>query len=1103
MSNNKRIIILLIFVISLLSFSSFFTISRFNYKKSLTGKINSKVIKIEFNPDGSDTYSVSQSTTVTVTHKAGINFSALKYVWSTSNDTDASSGTSFTNGDTITMSTDEGEYYLCVYAEDVNGLYNNECSNVFKVDAKAPVVTVSKEIISNVKYAVVEVDENGSGIKSVTNNEGLTLDHIDGNKYYYVLSNLLLYSFTVTDNVNHSVTESIDLCTDLIGTVSQFNFVKSSQEFIASCPGQYVVEAWGSSGGIGSSYPTNISGQGKGAYTKGNVILNANDRLYIYTGEAGTVTSYSGLTKQYGFNGGGYANVRPTDTGGSNLSSGGGSTDIRTVTGNWNNDNSLRSRVMVAAGGAGGSYDGSEPGSGGGLTGYNGVKATGNWWREMDAGYGANQTAPGQLSWSSFLVIGGFGYGGTSSGGGSGGGAGGSGWYGGSGGYVQSGGGGSSYISGHTGCVAVTSTSSSSPKSGCTTGTSNQSCSLSPYGLSFTDTVMIDGAGYSWTTTKGSFMGQPQPDGTILTGRTGNGYARITYLGDNEYHTILLNSDDFDLHGTSIVVGKFYNNLSSIVTPTKTSYKFTGYYSNSDAFDMQYDVSKINTNLRIDLKNTYNDWNLTNADAGTHISAKITVNNLRIPQIDFNDVPVIPYKIVKENNKMIYYIDFDINDYMVTGQPDRGYAFDTNYRFIDLYFIDYPDIAISDITIDHITKGGIKYYNESGESVFPYNKDIKTLYAHKEKNPVTITFDYNYLPNNILNSYYNYTLNGTNANVSSISERIYYNDSAGTGMRITGKCTAENESCGFYLSKTTALEVGKTYTMMADVRSDNSTRSLIFGNEQSNSTRITLSSDWQRVVYTGNVHKAGGTIIFYDWIGDLNNNKNLYIRNMQIQEGNLYTTSKSLKSGKAMGTLESPTRAGWTFDGWYTSPTGGEKIDESTIVPDSNTTYYAHWTMNLVTEDVINKGTFYNGTHTILSNQVNGTAGFELVGRSESGWGSSSSERPLDRDLYIRWDINMDLTNYTKIKYNYRKTANHGRSIVYIRPVGSSLNTVNDEDAYGVHQYGEMTENVWYEEEIDVSNLTGLQTISFVGGYTDYSGSTASTTQYSNIRFIK
>ena len=47
------------------------------------------------------------------------------------------------------------------------------------------------------------------------------------------------------------------------------------------------------------------------------------------------------------------------------------------------------------------------------------------------------------------------------------------------------------------------------------------------------ETVMIDGAGYNWTTEKGDYVGMPTHDGTgIMTGNKGNGYAKITYIAN-------------------------------------------------------------------------------------------------------------------------------------------------------------------------------------------------------------------------------------------------------------------------------------------------------------------------------------------------------------------------------------------------------------------------------------------------------------------------------------------------------------------------------------------------------------------------------------------
>ena len=45
------------------------------------------------------------------------------------------------------------------------------------------------------------------------------------------------------------------------------------------------------------------------------------------------------------------------------------------------------------------------------------------------------------------------------------------------------------------------------------------------------------------------------------------------------------------------------------------------------------------------------------------------------------------------------------------------------------------------------------------------------------------------------------------------------------------------------------------------------------------------------------------------------------------------------------GTLATPTRSGYSFDGWYTAASGGTKVTASTVIS-KNTTVYAHWTSN-------------------------------------------------------------------------------------------------------------------------------------------------------------
>ena len=95
--------------------------------------------------------------------------------------------------------------------------------------------------------------------------------------------------------------------------------------------------------------------------------------------------------------------------------------------------------------------------------------------------------------------------------------------------------GGSSFISGHTGCVAVTSSTDTNPKSGCTTGTTDNNCSVHYSGLKFNNTIMIDGNGYKWTNTKGGQEQMPNPNGgyyNLGAGHNSNGQAKITLIDE-------------------------------------------------------------------------------------------------------------------------------------------------------------------------------------------------------------------------------------------------------------------------------------------------------------------------------------------------------------------------------------------------------------------------------------------------------------------------------------------------------------------------------------------------------------------------------------------
>lgn len=87
---------------------------------------------------------------------------------------------------------------------------------------------------------------------------------------------------------------------------------------------------------------------------------------------------------------------------------------------------------------------------------------------------------------------------------------------------------GSSFISGHNGCDAIKEESTEN-------NIIHTGQSVHYSGMYFTDTVMIDGEGYKWTTQKETYTGMPTHDGTgTMKGNVGNGYARITYIGNDK-----------------------------------------------------------------------------------------------------------------------------------------------------------------------------------------------------------------------------------------------------------------------------------------------------------------------------------------------------------------------------------------------------------------------------------------------------------------------------------------------------------------------------------------------------------------------------------------
>jgi hypothetical protein len=149
---------------------------------------------------------------------------------------------------------------------------------------------------------------------------------------------------------------------------TNFTYTGNYQEFTAPFSTYYTLEVWGARSG-GSHQNSELGVAGRGGYSKGTLFLNEGDKLYIYVGGEGSWCGGRVCTSSPSFNGGGTgykANNSSIDP----VASGGGATDIRLVPGDWNNETSLLSRIIVAGGGGGAGMDGERGGEGGGLSAY-------------------------------------------------------------------------------------------------------------------------------------------------------------------------------------------------------------------------------------------------------------------------------------------------------------------------------------------------------------------------------------------------------------------------------------------------------------------------------------------------------------------------------------------------------------------------------------------------------------------------------------------------------------------------------------------------------------------------------------------------------------
>ncbi|MCH5205077.1 MAG: InlB B-repeat-containing protein, partial [Oscillospiraceae bacterium] len=147
----------------------------------------------------------------------------------------------------------------------------------------------------------------------------------------------------------------------------------------------------------------------------------------------------------------------------------------------------------------------------------------------------------------------------------------------------------------------------------------------------------------------------------------------------------------------------------------------------------------------------------------------------------------------------------------------------------------------------------------------------------------------------------------------------------GTPSNVTGSHNADTVAEGESVTLPGAVFTRTGYTQTGWSTSDGGAKVYELNETFSPDDNITLYPCWTANTYT----------VTFDYNGATDNNS---------------TEKKEVTFDSTYGTLPTPTKTGYTFDGWFTAASGGSEVTSGTKVTITESqTLYAHWTANQYT----------------------------------------------------------------------------------------------------------------------------------------------------------
>lgn len=253
------------------------------------------------------------------------------------------------------------------------------------------------------------------------------------------------------------------------------------------------------------------------------------------------------------------------------------------------------------------------------------------------------------------------------------------------------------------------------------------------------------------------------------------------------------------------------------------------------------------------------------------------------------------------------------------------------------------------------------------------------------KEPGTTTITVHFLDANE-NSFYSQNFNVT---VNSISYNVFYDANGGTVP--TSKETVTNGN--IYGTLPTPTRNGYTFEGWYTARNG--------GSRVTADTVVNLTAD---------------QTLYAHWTNQP------YTISFDANGGNIRTSSMTLTNGSTYGSLPTPTRDGYTFEGWYTAHSGGSRVTADTTVNlTSDQTLYAHWTNQPYTVNFdANGGNVQTSSMTVTNGGAYGSLPTPIRdGYTFEGWYTSPNNGRLitsgttvnltdNQTLYALWKKNLN-----------------------------------------------------------------------------------------------